>query len=184
VRDYGIRSAICVPITAGERVFGVIQIDSQIANFTFTENQLQLLNAIGQHTGLAMLSAELVQTRVRTERLAAIGQTVASLSHSIKNILQGLRGGIDAVELALRKNDHGLAQEGWPIVTRNLDRIFNLTLNMLAYSRQSNLEIEFVDANALVIELSEMLGAECDRRQIGLLHDLADDLPPVPLDVS
>jgi hypothetical protein len=35
VREYGIRSAICVPMTAGQRTLGVIHIDSSIANFTF-----------------------------------------------------------------------------------------------------------------------------------------------------
>lgn len=182
VQDYGIRSAICVPIAAGRRTFGVIHIDSQMANFTFTGEQLQLLNAVGQHTGLALLSTELVQSRMQTERLAAMGQTVASLSHSIKNILQGLRGGADAVELALNKRDLKLAREGWPILGRNLDRIYTLTLNMLAYSRRSSLEVELSDLHALINEAAELIGRYCDRRQAGLLLDLAEDMPPIPLD--
>jgi two-component system NtrC family sensor kinase len=184
VRDYGIRSAICVPIIAGERVFGVIHIDSQLANFTFTEPQLQLLNAIGQHTGLTLRSIELVESRMQNERLVAIGQTVASISHSIKNILQGLRGGADAVELALKRGDHKLAREGWPILSRNLDRIFTLTLNMLTYSREAGLEIELADLRSLVEEAAELIGRQCDRRQIGLLLELAEDIPPIPMDVA
>jgi len=184
VRDYGIRSAICVPIVAGERIFGVINIDSQMADFTFSEPQLQLLGAIGQHTGLALLSAEVVESRLQTERLAVIGQTVASLSHSIKNILQGLRGGADAVELALNKGDLALAKEGWPILARNLDRILNLTLNMLVFSQPGTLDIEMADLNALVGEVRDLLMPQCDRKRVGLLLDLADDMPPVPVDVN
>jgi pSer/pThr/pTyr-binding forkhead associated (FHA) protein len=45
VRDYGIRSAICVPIVYGPRTLGVIHIDSSLVNFTFNESQLRLLNA-------------------------------------------------------------------------------------------------------------------------------------------
>jgi pSer/pThr/pTyr-binding forkhead associated (FHA) protein len=56
-------------------------------------------------------------------RLQAIGETVATISHGIKNILQGLRSGADAVELALRREDLAMAREGWPIVARNLDRV-------------------------------------------------------------
>ena len=55
-------------------------------------------------------------------RLAAIGETIATLSHSIKNIMQGLRGGADAVELALQRGDLDRAREGWPVLARNLDR--------------------------------------------------------------
>lgn len=184
VQDYGIRSAICVPIRTAERIFGVLHIDSSLANFTFTEPQLQLLNAVGRHTGLAMFSAELIAGKMQTERLAAMGETVASLSHSIKNILQGLRGGADAVELALNRGDMKLAREGWPILARNLDRIFALTLNMLAYSKQRSLDIELSSLHPLIQEVAELLQPQCDRKEIGLILDLAEDMPPIPLDTA
>ena len=182
VQAYGIRSAICVPIPVGANIAGVICIDSSMANFTFSESQLHLLSAIGQHTGLALAGAEHVSSRMQTERLAAIGQTVAWLSHSIKNILQGLRGGADAVELALNKGDLKLANEGWPILTRNLNRIYGLTLNMLAYSKQRELDIELAPLSRLIEEAAQLVQSLCDRKRVGLVLDLADDVPPIPLD--
>ncbi len=184
VKDYGIRSAICVPIRTGNRTFGVIHIDSSLANFTFTDSQLELLNAIGQHTGLALRSAEQVSSQMQTERLAAMGQTVASLSHSIKNILQGLRGGADAVELALKRGDLQLANDGWPILARNLDRIYAMTLNMLAYSKQRNLEIDLTSLHALIEEIVELLQVATKKKGAGVILDLAEDMPPLPLDVG
>jgi signal transduction histidine kinase len=184
VREYGIRSAICVPVVAGERTFGVIHIDSSMVNFTFTDPQLRLMTAIGQHTGLAMMSAELVRSKLETERLAVMGQTVASISHSIKNILQGLRGGADAVQLALGKGDLKLAAEGWPILARNLERILALTMNMLAYTRRPELEIELTPLHPLIQEVAELIGPQCERKRVGLLLDLAEDMPPIPLDAS
>lgn len=184
VRDYGIRSAICVPIRTGDRTFGVIHIDSSLVNFVFTEEQLRLMNAIGHHTGLALQSAEVLRSKVQTERLTATGEAVASLSHSIKNILQGLRGGADAVELALNRNDVKLAKEGWPILARNLDRIYALTLNMLAYSKQRALEIDLISLNKLIQEVAELIQPQCDRVHAGLILELAEDMPPVPADAN
>lgn len=182
VSAYGIRSAVCVPISSGERTYGVIHIDSQLANFTFTEEQFSLLRAIGRLTAMGLRSRELVEAHVRDERLAAMGQTVASLSHSIKNILQGLRGGADAIELALNKQDLELAREGWPILARNLDRILNLTMNMLAYSREAGVEIELIDAGELIEEARELVARRCDERRITLLVDHDEHMPPVPAD--
>src|SRR5690606_21495596 len=105
VQRYSVRSAICSPIGHRDRTFGAIYLDSSLANYTFTEDQLALMNAIGQHTGIALANSELVAETMQSERLAAIGQTVASLSHSIKNILQGLRGGADLVDMGLKKED-------------------------------------------------------------------------------
>ena len=184
VREYGIRSAICVPITAGRRTFGVVHIDSSMVDFTFTEPQLELMTAIGQHTGLAMMSAELINSKMQTERLAAMGETVASLSHAIKNILQGLRSGADTVEWALGKGDLKLAEEGWPILARNLDRILALTLNMLAFTKQRELEIDLTPLGPLINEIAELIGPQCDRKRVGLLLDLADDMPPIPIDAN
>ncbi|MEX0741934.1 MAG: GAF domain-containing protein, partial [Phycisphaeraceae bacterium] len=80
IQAYGIRSAICVPLKFRERIFGVIYIDSKIANYTFTEDQLRLMTAIGAQTGLALANADLYQQGLAQARLAAVGETVASLS--------------------------------------------------------------------------------------------------------
>jgi len=184
VQDYGIRSAICVPIRTAERTFGVIHIDSSLANFTFSPQQLRLMNAVGQHTGLALQSAEALSHLMKAERLAAMGETVASLSHSIKNILQGLRGGADAVELALNKKDLKLAAEGWPILARNLDRIYALTLNMLTWAKPRALEIELLSLPKLIREVAELIQPQTERRKATLTLDLDDNMPPIPVDGS
>ena len=64
VQRLHIRSAICSPILFRDRSFGVIYIDSSLANYTFTGGQLALLNAIGQHTGLALANAELYSQKL------------------------------------------------------------------------------------------------------------------------
>jgi two-component system NtrC family sensor kinase len=184
VAGFGIRSAICVPIRYKDRIFGVLHIDSQIANYTFTEDQLRLMAAIGVHTGLALANAELYADRLAQERLAAMGQTVASLSHSIKNILQGLRGGADVVELGFKKDNVKVVRGGWEIVSRNLERIYELTMNMLAYSKQRKPELEMVNLNMLLGEIVELVQSQFDARKVALITDVETEQPPVPLDAG
>jgi signal transduction histidine kinase/pSer/pThr/pTyr-binding forkhead associated (FHA) protein len=184
VQGLGIHSALCVPIKYKDRLFGVIHIDSQIANYTFTDDQLRLLTAIGVHTGLALANAELYADRLRQERLAAVGQTVASLSHSIKNILQGMRGGADVVELGFRKNNMKVVGGGWKIVSRNLERIYELTMNMLAYSKQRKPELEMTNLTPLMEEIVALVQGQFDNKKVALITDLSVDMPPVPIDVN
>lgn len=184
VQGLGIHSALCVPIKYKDRLFGVIHIDSQIANYTFTDDQLRLLTAIGVHTGLALANAELYADRLRQERLAAVGQTVASLSHSIKNILQGMRGGADVVELGFRKNNMKVVNGGWSIVSRNLERIYELTMNMLAYSKQRKPELEMTNLTPLMEEIVALMQGQFDNKKVALITDLANDMPPVPIDLN
>ncbi|MCC6659913.1 MAG: FHA domain-containing protein [Phycisphaerales bacterium] len=182
VQRFHIRSAICSPIRFRERTFGAIYIDSSIANYTFTSEQLALMNALGQHTGLALANAELYSQKLQTERLAAIGETVAQLSHAIKNILQGLRGGADVVEMGLKKDDLKIAKGGWGILKRNLDRIVSLTLNMLAFSRQRSVELELTRLGPIVEECAALLEGQCTTRGVALIVDVDPEMPPVPID--
>lgn len=182
VQQFNIRSAICAPIMFRDQTFGAIYVDSSMANYTFTAQQLALMNAIGRHTGLALATAEAYARKLHTERLAAMGETVASLSHSIKNILQGLRGGADVVEMGLKKEDLKVAMGGWNILKRNLERIRRLTLNMLAYSRQQTLEIELTKLGPLLDDCALLLHDLCMNREVALLVDVDQDVPPVPID--
>lgn len=184
VQRFHIRSAICSPIRFRERTFGAIYIDSSIANYTFTPEQLALMNAIGQHAGLALANADLYAEKLQTERLAAIGETVASLSHSIKNIVQGLRGGADVVEMGLRKDDLKIAKGGWAILKRNLDRIMSLALNMLAFSRQRRVELDLVRLAPLLEECAQLLEGQCQAKGAALIHDVDPEMPPIPIDAG
>ena len=184
VREYGIRSAMCVPIKYKDEMFGVINLDSKIANYTFTEDQLRLLTAIGVQTGLALANVRLYSDQLKAERLAAVGQTVASLSHSIKNILQGLRGGAEVVELGMRKNKMDTLQAGWQIVARNLDRIMGLTLNMLTYSKQRMPDIGIENIHQLVEDAISLVERQFDAKNVALISELDPEMPPVPCDAA
>lgn len=182
VQQYQIRSAICSPIIFGDHAFGAIYIDSSTQKHAFIKEQLALLNAVGQHTGLALANADEHLKRVNSERMAAIGETVASLSHSIKNILQGLRGGADVVEIGLHKSDLAITQNGWGILRRNLDRIASLTMNMLAFGRKLQLELELSRLNKIADDCAQLLEKQCHEKGIALIVDADPEMPPIMVD--
>jgi signal transduction histidine kinase/pSer/pThr/pTyr-binding forkhead associated (FHA) protein len=189
VHDLGIRSTLCVPIKAhrldgkaGDEVLGVIYIDSSVKNYTYAPDQLRLLTAIGYQAGLALQNAKLFQQAVQAERLAAIGETTAALSHSIKNILQALRGGADVVEIGLRANNLPQVSKGWRIADRNLERIYNLTTNLLAYSRPREPKLEPINPRRLVEDCVELVAAGANEKGVMVVADVERDMPPVPLD--
>lgn len=117
-------------------------------------------------------------------RLLAAGRSVASLSHAIKNILQALRGGADAVELALQRGDLAMARDGWPILARNLDRIHALALNMLAFAHDRPLDREPTLLPPILAEVAELLGPAAARRRVRIAVRCDEDLPAPSIDVG
>ncbi len=95
-------------------------------------------------------------------------EAIPALAHSIKNILQGLRGGTDTVELALLRGDLDLARRGWPLVARNLDRIYSLSLNLLALARPRPLDRTPVSLGELVRDASVLARGAAERRGVRL----------------
>lgn len=182
VQRLAIRSAMCSPVRFRERTYGAIYVDGSMVGPGFTGGQLALLNTIGLHTGMALANLDLRGRQLHSERLAAMGETVASLSHAIKNILQGLRGGADVVELGLKKDDVTIAKGGWSILKRNIDRIVALTLNMLTYSRQRSIEPEVTRLGALLNDCAQLLAGVVDARQVALIVDVDPELPPMLMD--
>jgi len=182
IHDYGLRSVICAPIMARDSLLGVIHIDCSMSAHTYNEEQLRLITAIGYQTGLALENLKLLATRMQHERLVAAGETVAYLSHYIKNILQGLRSGADLVEMGLGKGRMEIIRQGWQIVNRNLEKIYNLTMNMLAFSKEREPRLEYVQLNHVVDEAVQLAQRTADERGIMLLTDLEENMPPITID--
>jgi signal transduction histidine kinase len=189
VHDLGIRSSLCVPIKAprldgkeGDETLGVIYIDSSVKNYTYSTDQLRLLTAIGLQAGMAIQNAKLYQQGIQAERLAAIGETTAALSHSIKNILQALRGGADVVEMGLRASNLPQSTKGWRIVDRNLEKIYNLTMNLLAYSKPREPRLEAINPQKLIDECLELIAPTANEKGVMAVADVERDHPAVPMD--
>ncbi|MEM7807305.1 MAG: GAF domain-containing sensor histidine kinase, partial [Planctomycetota bacterium] len=207
VQNLGIRSAIACPIKARRldagvgkappipdtadalevqsdenEVIGVLYVDSSVQNYTYGTDQLRLLTAIGLQTGLALQNAKLYRKGLQAERLAAVGETTAALSHSIKNILQALRGGASVVEMARKRKDWNQLDKGWGVVDRNLDRIFGLTMNLLAFSKPRTPSRKLVNPRQVINECVDLVAPMADERGVMVVADVADDQPAVPLD--
>ncbi len=193
IHNLGIRSALCVPIKAKklgatlrekdmEEIIGVIYIDSSVKNYTYSTDQLRLLTAIGAQAGLAIQNTSLYKAQLQAERMAAIGETTAALSHSIKNILQALRGGADVVEMGLKASNVLQATKGWRVVDRNLEKIYNLTMNLLAYSKEREPQLQLVNPKKLIDECVELTAAAAGGKAVMVVADVDPDHPAIPLD--
>jgi signal transduction histidine kinase len=148
----------------------------------FTEDHLALAIAVGHQAALAVEETRYHQAMVQAERLAAIGQTIAALSHHIKNILQGLRSGSDILKMGLSDKDEDMLQQGWRIVEKNQVKIYDLVMDMLSFSKEREPAIEDTDLNQVVRDVLELLAGRA--RDLGAKVEtrLDPDLPHVQVD--
>jgi PAS domain S-box-containing protein len=134
------------------------------------------------------ISTDITETKrleremIEAERLAAVGQTVAGLAHSIKNILMGLEGGMYIVSLGLKKNDRDAIAEGWEILERNFDKTTSLVRDFLGFAKGQLPELRMVDPNDLATEIVGLYRENAKRIGIDLRAELAPNVRKAPLD--
>jgi PAS domain S-box-containing protein len=101
-----------------------------------------------------------------SDRLAVVGQTVAGLAHGIKNIIQGLEGGVYVVETAIEDKDSKLMDRGWSMVKNNIHRISDLVKDLLAYSKERRPQYESTDPNILAEEVCTLFEIKANEKSI------------------
>ncbi len=124
------------------------------------------------------LEAELV----RSERLAAVGQTVAGVAHGVKNLLQGFKSGSYLVELGLNKDDRQKLERGWNMVQKNIRRTSELVMDLLSYSKERQPELQWCEPNDIANEVYEMVQKQAEENNIEIIRDFDPDIGSVRMD--
>jgi two-component system, NtrC family, sensor kinase len=190
IMQLGVREAICVPMQGRYDVVGIIYIDTSISpqrmiqsgGNKFNEDHLKLMIAIGHQAALAVEDTRYYSAMVQAERLAAIGQTIAMLSHHIKNILQGIRGGSYLIEMGLSSHDETVVRKGWDMVERNQSKISGLVMDMLTYSKEREPEPIASDMNRVVSEVVELMQPRAQELGVALVLRLDEKMPSLTFD--
>jgi len=186
----GVREAICVPMQGRYGTVGIIYVDTLTplaeavgaGQRRFSEEHLKLLIAIGHQASLAVEDTTYYSAMVQSERMAAVGHTIATLSHHIKNILQGIRGGSYLVEMGLENDDLAVLQKGWDIVSRNQNKISSLVMDMLSFSKEREPDPVATDLVALVADIVETVHHRADEAGTQIRWTPPTDLPRLLFD--
>ncbi len=185
-----VREAMCVPMQGRYDVVGVIYIDTSISpqrmishgGNKFTEEHLKLMIAIGHQAALAVEDTSYYSAMVQAERLAAVGQTIATLSHHIKNILQGIRGGSYLIEMGLGQHDEEVVRKGWNMVDRNQNKISSLVMDMLTFSKEREPDPVPSDLNSVTADVVELMQSRAQEMNVRLEYRPFDRMPIATFD--
>jgi len=186
----GVHEAICVPMQGRYGQIGLLYVDTLIplgevmegGGQRFTEEHLKLMVAIGHQAALAVEDTTYYSAMVQAERLAAVGQTIATLSHHIKNILQGIRGGSYLVEMGIDNEDLGVTDKGWGIVRRNQNKISSLVMDMLSFSKDREPDPVPSDLTAVISDIVETVAQRAEEAGVVVCWQPPDTFPKLLFD--
>ena len=131
---------------------------------------------------LERLVEEKSRQLIEAERMAAVGETVAGLSHTIKNIAGGLDGGMFVLGKGIELEDASYLKQGWELVRGNVERIKTLSLDLLNFAKTDRLEYRKVNPELPAREVFDLMSSKAKDHGMDLVLDVASGLAPIHMD--
>lgn len=124
----------------------------------------------------------LEEEKLETERMAAVGQTVAGLAHGIKNVLTGVEGGIYLLNLGLKKGVSDQITTGMEMLNRNIERVSVFVKEFLNFSRGQEINATYTDPNEIARDVENMYSIKAKLLNINIKGEYQPRMTPIPLD--
>jgi PAS domain S-box-containing protein len=119
---------------------------------------------------------------VRSERMAVLGQAITGIQHSIKNMLNVMKGGSYMVKLGLDKDNRNMLLEGWGMVQEGIEDMTEMSRSMLDFARTKKLKVQPTDLGALAERIHGLNRVKFGEEGVWLDLERTPDLPLVECD--
>jgi signal transduction histidine kinase len=111
---------------------------------------------------------------IQSEKLASIGQLAAGVAHELNNPLANISLN---TEMLMRNCKDEVSAKKLNVIAENVDQAARIVRDLLDFSREAKLELEFLDVNEVLVKALESLKYEI--RDIKIVDNLDPNLPRV-----
>ena len=143
-----------------------------------------LFDAVGNVKAAIKLLVNVGRIKNAHRELATLGQSIALLSHDIKNILEGLQGGAYVVEQGMKDKDTELAFKGWYIVKKNINEITRITQNILYSAKERKTAFQTIKPADIARQSGQLFSEKAASMGIQLMMELNSQVPALKMDAT
>jgi GAF domain-containing protein len=169
MRRLGYRGFLGVPAKIGDRVVGVLSLQTRRAD-GFSPEDVAIASAFASQAAVALENGrllyetqrgyeELTQTQhqlTQAQKMDAVGRLAGGIAHDFNNLLTVILGHADLLLDPLRPEDP--LRRRLDLIKTTAGRAADLTRQLLAFSRKQVLQPAVLDLNAVTAGTQEMLG--------------------------
>lgn len=159
-----VRELLAVPLQAGERRLGTLEVMNKPGGFH--EEDKQLVTIFAAQAAQLLANAQLFQQVIVAERLAAIGELVAGVAHEVRNPLCGITTTLSALERKLE--DRTAIKPFLDVIKTEAERLNHIMEQLLEHSRPARPGDELTDLRELLHEALAEFSAPAQAQRITL----------------
>jgi signal transduction histidine kinase len=136
----------------------------------------------GQILSVIETAVNITSVKDIQKQLILLGQTVAGMAHSIKNIMMGLEGGIYVVNKGIQDKKPDEVKEGWEMVLLNFDKISHIVKDILYCSKEREPNLQNIKPNEIVRQVCKLFKDVSASYAIAIKLDLDDNVKTTVID--
>ena len=181
----GARELLAVPLQAGERIFGALEVMNRPGGFL--EEDRRIVTIFASQAAQLLANAQLLekerqlaQSLIVSERLAAVGELIAGVAHEVRNPLCGITTTLSA--LARKLEDREAARPFLDVINTEVDHLNHLMEQLLEHSSPVRIDAEVADISEVIREAMAEFKAQAGAKKITLVCECASAAPRLRLD--
>jgi len=136
----------------------------------------------GKITGVIEMSTNITEIKRLQGELTVLGETIAGMSHTIKNILSGLQGGVYVVDSGLKRAKQDRVAQGWIMVKKNVEKISDLVSGILYASKEREPDRVACNPGEVLSEVCDLYENRADAEHIEIRREFERAMRPGLLD--
>ena len=147
--------------------------------------QYSLREQIRRHTEhLEELAASRTRELLEAHRVAVVGETVACMAHTIKNLAAALEGSLFVLKQGMESGNREYLDDGWAMLEEDISRVRDKLLHLLRIGQQTELRECPVDPVQPVRHVAKRLEGRAASLGIAIQLQDAAGSGPIALDAE
>lgn len=130
----------------------------------------------GNTVAVMEMCTNITELKLLQNELAILGETIAGMSHTVKNILAGLEGGVYVVDSGLKSGKQDRIATGWGMVKKNVEKVSDLVKDILYASKEREPEYRICDPGKTLSEVFELYHEKARAQRIELIQDFHPEM--------
>ncbi len=125
----------------------------------------------GEIVAVMEMCTNVTELKLLQNELAVLGETIAGMSHSVKNVLSGLEGGVYVVDSGLRSGRDDRVRLGWQMVKKNVEKVSDLVKDILYASKERQPEYRECDPATILQDVYDLYEGKARAKGIELIKN-------------
>jgi len=179
-RIIGVNDFLCIPLLSRDEVLGEIILDNAITRAPIEPRDIKLASLVGLIAGNAISTARMHRRITDMERLAAMGEMAAFLTHQLRNPLTAVGG--FAEQMADPRASERRKKRNLRIIRNEIKRLEEIIFKIAHLLKVELKEVPPRDIRPVLESLLSESGILVKKRHKSIVLDVGEDLPPILCD--